>query len=125
MPRFRSLTLLTLSTSLAMTAGICHGAADLIDLTHAVVVIRGGALPTAEKIAPVILTEEMVKHTGSRWSVTDEWPADKQPVIALSTVTAPRVGRSMSQPGTWGRAGQKVSASASCRRAADSRIACL
>jgi len=89
MPRIRSFTLPILSAALVLTAGFCRGAADSIDLTHAVVVIRGGALPSAEKIAPVILTEEMSKRTGSHWSVTDGWPTGKAPVIALATRTTP------------------------------------
>ena len=41
-------------------------AADAVDLTHATVVIRGGNLPAAEKIAPEILTEEIAKRSASR-----------------------------------------------------------
>jgi hypothetical protein len=89
MPRLRSVTLLILSTSLVLTAAFCRGAADSIDLTHAVVVIRDGALPSAEKIAPVILTEEMSKRTGSHWLVTDRWPRGNAPLIALSARNAP------------------------------------
>lgn len=64
-------------------------AADSIDLTKATVVVRGGTLPAAEKIAATILTDEMAKRTGVRWSITDRWPIGKGAVIALSTGSAP------------------------------------
>ena len=61
--------------------------------------IRGGALPAAEKIAPVILTEEMAKRTGVHWSVTDRWPEGNGAVIALvERVGSPPVGRSICRP---------------------------
>ncbi|HEX4072619.1 MAG TPA: hypothetical protein VHX68_15670, partial [Planctomycetaceae bacterium] len=63
-------------------------AADSIDLTRATVVIRGGALPAAEKMAPVILTEELAKRTGIHWSITDRWPEGNGVVIALSNESA-------------------------------------
>ena len=50
--------------------------------------IGGGALSAAEKIAPVILTEELAKRTGIRWSVTDRWPEGNGVVIALSNESA-------------------------------------
>jgi hypothetical protein len=57
--------------------------ADL-NLSEATVVIRGGDLPAAEKIAPTILTEEIARRTGLKWTVTDQWPAKAKAVIALS-----------------------------------------
>ena len=63
--------------------------ADSIDLTRATVVIRHGDLPAAEKIAPVILTDEIAKRTGVKWAVTDKWPADAATIIALRTNSAP------------------------------------
>jgi len=87
----RLASVLTLTLFACATLGFCaaRAAADSIDLTRAIVVIRGGALPAAEKIAPVILTEEMAKRTGARWTVTDRWPAGKRTIIALSTKAAP------------------------------------
>jgi hypothetical protein len=89
MRRFSSLLLVTLPALASLNLSAVRAAADSMDLTHAVVVIRGGTLPTAEKIAPVILTEEMAKRTGISWSVTDRWPEGKQAIIALSTTSAP------------------------------------
>jgi hypothetical protein len=63
--------------------------ADSLDLTRATVVFRGGQLPAAEKIAPVILTEEIAKRTGDSWRVVDQWPAKAEAIIALSTRSAP------------------------------------
>src|ERR1700685_3956503 len=57
---------------------------DLIDLKKDTVVIRSGELPNAEKITPVILSEEIARRTGVRLSVTDRWPANARCVIALS-----------------------------------------
>ncbi len=87
MRRFASVLFLILLSGVmpcgaTLIFGAGRAAADSIDLTHATVVIRGGALPAAEKIAPVILTEEMAKRTGVRWSVTDRWPQGKRAVIA-------------------------------------------
>src|SRR5262249_2254335 len=53
------------------------------------VVIRKGDLPAAEKIAPVILTEEIAKRAGVKWPVTDQWPAQSRAIIALSVKSAP------------------------------------
>ncbi|HUE17467.1 MAG TPA: hypothetical protein VMR25_25165, partial [Planctomycetaceae bacterium] len=63
----RLASVLSLALFACATLGFCaaRAAADSIDLTRAIVVIRGGALPAAEKIAPVILTEEMAKRTGA------------------------------------------------------------
>jgi hypothetical protein len=89
MRRLASMLSLTLFACATLACCAARAAADSIDLTRAIVVIRGGALPAAEKIAPVILTEEMAKRTGARWAVTDRWPAGNRTIIALSTKAAP------------------------------------
>ena len=89
MRRFTPLLLVTLPALASLNVATARAAADSIDLTRAVVVIRSGTLPTAEKIAPVILTEELAKRTGISWSVSDRWPKGKQAVIALSIVSSP------------------------------------
>lgn len=63
--------------------------AEQVDLTRAVVVIRNGDLPAAEKIAPTILTEEIARRTGLSWKVVNEWPAKADAVIAISTTANP------------------------------------
>lgn len=63
--------------------------AEAIDLAHATLVIRQGELPAAEKIAPVILTEEVAKRTGQAWRIIPQWPNDAQAIIALSVRSAP------------------------------------
>lgn len=68
--------------------------AESLDFSGATVVIRGGELPAAEKIAPTILTEEIAKRTGLKWAVTDEWPVNAKAVIALSVKsTSPGWGK--------------------------------
>jgi hypothetical protein len=66
-------------------------AADAVDLSHATIVIRNGNLAAAEKIAPVILSEEIEKRAGVKWAITDRWPdAGKgAPVIAVGADPIP------------------------------------
>jgi hypothetical protein len=63
-----------------------------IDLRDAVVVVRPGALPNAEKTAATVLVEEIEKRTGVHLNTSSQWPVDK-PVIAItstgSSVTKP------------------------------------
>ncbi|HTI50594.1 MAG TPA: hypothetical protein VL475_06580, partial [Planctomycetaceae bacterium] len=77
----------------AIVCFVSFGAADAraepVDLTRAVVVIRAGELPAAEKIAPVILTEEIAARTGLHWKVSTEWPAQADAIIAISTSANP------------------------------------
>ena len=71
-------------------AGLC-GAAGPVDLSQAVVVVRGGELPNAEKSAAEVLVEEVAARTGLRWERTDAWQRGKT-IIAIT-----------SQPQAWGR----------------------
>src|SRR5580698_10388361 len=66
-------------------------AADAVDLTHATVVIRSGNLPAAEKIAPVILAEEIAKRSSVSWPIATRWPAagKNSPVIAVCGTSIP------------------------------------
>lgn len=63
--------------------------AQSLDLTQAVVVIRSGDLPPAEKVAPTILTEEIASRTGVTWKVVSEWPEKANTIIAISTLKDP------------------------------------
>jgi hypothetical protein len=83
---FRAITLVTLVFCLSGESSL---RAEEIDLTRAVIVIRKGDLPAAEKIAPTILIEEIARRTGLKWHVTTEWPAQAQAVIAISTISEP------------------------------------
>lgn len=61
------------------------------DFSQATIVIRDGELPPAEKIAPVILAEEIEKRTGLKWNIVREWPKSATSIIALSVKsTAPK-----------------------------------
>jgi hypothetical protein len=70
---------------LANSSGVAH--ADAINLANAVIVVRTGERPAAEKIAPTILSEEILRRTGIRLPVTETWPGDAKTVIAISTKT--------------------------------------
>jgi len=56
-----------------------------VDLRDAVVVVRPGVLPNAEKTAATVLVEEVEKRTGLRLNTSSTWPADR-PVIAITSV---------------------------------------
>jgi hypothetical protein len=66
-------------------------AADPVDLTHATVVIPDGSLPAAEKIAPVILTEEIAKRSSVSWPIVTRWPdsGKNSAVIAVCGTSIP------------------------------------
>jgi len=55
-----------------------------IDLTRAVVVVRPGELPAAEKTAAAVLVEEMEKRSAIRLEKDSRWPA-RGPVIAVTS----------------------------------------
>ena len=59
-----------------------------IDLRDAVVVVRPGVLPNAEKTAAAVLVEEVEKRTGVRLNTSTQWPDDK-PVIAITSTGSP------------------------------------
>lgn len=64
-----------------------------VDLSQAVVVVRPGQLPNAERTAAAVLLEEVEKRTGIRLRTSTSWP-QRQPVIAItSDTTAPAWGR--------------------------------
>ncbi|QDU42028.1 hypothetical protein Mal52_04830 [Symmachiella dynata] len=65
-------------------SGAPLAAAEWIDLTDAVVVVRDGDLPQAEQTAATVLIEEIEKRTGIKLPQTDQWLADKT-VIALTS----------------------------------------
>jgi hypothetical protein len=74
----------------AVIAGMASSArASDLDFSSAVVVVRAGDLPAAEKIAATVLTEEIARRTGLTWSVTDKWPVEAASIIALSAKSAP------------------------------------
>ena len=65
----------------------CAGASSL-DFSNAVIVIRAGELPPAERTAATVLAEEFEKRTGIRMPVASTWPAGR-PAIALSPAPNP------------------------------------
>jgi hypothetical protein len=55
-----------------------------VNLNDAVVLVRPGTLPNAEKTAAIVLREELEKRTGIRLGTATHWPPGK-PVIALTS----------------------------------------
>ncbi len=63
---------------------LCNAqAADFLDLSSAVVVIRPGELHAAEKTAAIVLVEEVEKRAGIRLPVSTEFP-EQQTAIAIT-----------------------------------------
>lgn len=66
--------------------------AATIDLHDAVVVVRAGTLPNAEKSAAVVLVEEIEKRTGIHLQTSTQWPSNK-PAIEVTSI-----GSSVTKP---------------------------
>ncbi len=62
----------------------CILSAETVNLSNAVVVIRPGELPNAEKTAALVLTQEIEKRTGIHLAVQSSWPKSA-PVIAITS----------------------------------------
>ncbi len=57
-----------------------------IELQKGVVVVSDDARKdNAERVAPVVLTEEVKKRTGIRWKIVENWPAKERAEIVLAT----------------------------------------
>lgn len=67
-------------------------AAGMVDLSRAVVVVRSGELPPAEKAAAEVLVEEIERRTQIRLEVRDSAPSEaeaaERPVVELRTLAA-------------------------------------
>src|SRR5437867_4077701 len=59
-------------------------AVPTLNLSTAVVVAPGSLSPQERKAAQM-LVEEVEKRTGIRWRVSQSWPAEKVPVVAVGT----------------------------------------
>jgi hypothetical protein len=73
-----------------------------LDLTQAVVVVRPGELPAAEKTAAVVLVEEMERRSRVRLRTDSRWPAQGPAIVVTSTRNVPEWGREI--PGAAVRA---------------------
>lgn len=70
----------------ALALSCAHRAhAASIDLATAVVVVRPGELPAAERAAATTLIEEVATRTGARWAQSTVWPEEAVPVVAITT----------------------------------------
>lgn len=67
--------------------------AAVLDVSRAVVVVRPGELPAAEKTAAAVLLEEMERRSGVRLQVDSHWPATGPVVAVTSTRNVPGWGR--------------------------------
>jgi hypothetical protein len=70
--------------ALVVASGTVGFAEESLDLSKAVVVLRPGELPNAEKAAATVLVEELAVRTGIRLSTMSDWPAGKT-VIAITS----------------------------------------
>lgn len=67
--------------------------AAVLDVSRAVVVVRPGELPAAEKTAAAVLVEEMELRSGVRLRVDSHWPANGPVIAVTSTRNVPEWGR--------------------------------
>ncbi|MEK7793017.1 MAG: glycoside hydrolase family 20 zincin-like fold domain-containing protein, partial [Candidatus Hydrogenedentota bacterium] len=71
-----------------VTCGVCvvpsGYASDTLDLARAVVVVRPGDLPNAERAAATVLVEEFERRTGIQLEQSTRWPANRT-VIAITS----------------------------------------
>ena len=89
----RWLLLLTLAHAPVAHTQTAADTRGVVDLSRAVVVVRPGELPAAEKTASTVLVEEMERPSGVRLRTDSRWPA-QGPVIAItSTRAVPDWGR--------------------------------
>ena len=70
-------------------------ASEWIDLSNAVVVVRGGDRPNAERSAATALIEEVHKRTGVQWRESSDWPEDATVIAVTATQQVPEWGRAV------------------------------
>src|SRR5690349_8821458 len=78
---------MTLRSCAALLSFASALTAATVDLRRAVVVVRPGELPPAEKTAATVLVEEVERRSGIRLPIATTSPTDR-PAIAI-TVTEP------------------------------------
>lgn len=69
-----------------------------IDLSNAVVLIRPGELPDAEKTAATVLIEELHKRTGIHLTTSERWPTGRTVIAITSEKTVPVWGQTIPAP---------------------------
>src|SRR6478672_8592453 len=79
---------MTLRSCVALLSFASALTAATVDLRRAVVVVRPGDLPPAEKTAATVLVEELERRSGIRLPVATEWPADRVAIAITGTPTA-------------------------------------
>lgn len=72
-----------LALALCTTWLVPAAAADLVDLTHATIVVRPGDQPAAARAAADVLQEELELRLGRRPSITTEWPGGTTAVVVV------------------------------------------
>lgn len=79
--------LLAVFCAMVLPAAPALASEPVVDLTQAVIVTPPG-LTGPEKKAVAMLADEAEKRTQLRWKLSENWPADPMPVIAVGQVTA-------------------------------------
>ncbi|HPO07720.1 MAG TPA: hypothetical protein PLZ55_03555 [bacterium] len=75
---------LAMGLSILCSSGIVRAGKMYLGLDNAVVVVRSGDIPSAERAAARVLVEEVEKRTRIRWEIRTEWPPHGT-VIAITT----------------------------------------
>ena len=70
-------------------------AAEVLDLSAAVVLVRPGDLPDAEQSAATVLVEELERRTGIHLETATTWPAGKTVIAISSEAAVPAWGRDL------------------------------
>lgn len=69
--------------------------AAALDVSRAVIVVRSGDLPPAERTAAAVLVEEIERRSGTRLRIESRWP-EQGPVIAVTSArSVPEWGRAI------------------------------
>ena len=61
------------------------GAAELVDITNATIVVQPGARPTGERMAAQVLQEELETRLGTRPPIGTGWPANAPVIIVVAS----------------------------------------
>src|SRR5690242_17888918 len=79
---------MTLRSCAALLSFASALTAATVDLRRAVVVVRPGELPPAEKTAATVLVEEVERRSGIRLPIATTWPADRAAIAITGAPTA-------------------------------------
>ena len=75
------------AASLAGSPPAAASAAEMLDLSRAVVVVPS-SLREPERNAVGLLVDDVARRSGIRWKVLEQWPGDGRPVVAVGPAAA-------------------------------------